>query len=108
MVGDTFIQTGRPSTKVFTVADGHKTPGYIEVKLHHPVRDPAWSVDMVYALADQSLLSGNKFAQAGYVKICDNQEVNIYDGRTAKIIVSEKAVLKGWFFPKARMWSIPL
>ena len=25
MVGDPFIQTGRPSTKVFTVADGHKT-----------------------------------------------------------------------------------
>ena len=63
---------------------------------------------MVPSLADQSLLSGNKFAQAGYVTIGDNQEVNIYDGRTAKIIVSEEAVLKGWFFPKARMWRIPL
>ena len=89
MVGDPFIQTGRPSTKVFTVADGQKTPGSTEAKLHHPVRDPAWTVDMVPALADQSLLSGNKSSQLGYVTICDNQEVNIYDGRTAKIIVSE-------------------
>ena len=65
-------------------------------------------VDMVPSLADQSLLSGNKSAQAGYVKICDNKEVNIYDGRTAKIVVSEEAVLKGFFCPKARMWRIPL
>ena len=108
MVGDPFIQTGRPSTKFFTVADGHKTPGSIEAKLHHPVRYPARSVDMVPALANQYLLRVNKFAQAGYVTICDNQEVNIYDGRNSKIIVSEKAVLKGWFCPKARMWRIPL
>ena len=63
---------------------------------------------MVPSLSDQSLLSGNKFAQAGYVTIYDNQEVNIYDGRTAKIIVSEKAFLKGWFCPEAIMWRIPL
>ena len=108
MVGDTFIQTGQPSTKVFTVADGRKTPGSTEAKLHHPVREPARTLDMVPSLADQSLLRGKKFSQAGYFTICDNQKVNIYDGRTEKIIVSEKAVLKGWFFPKARMWSIPL
>ena len=108
MVGDPFIQTGWPSTKVFNVADSKKTSGSTEAKLHHPVRDPARKVDMFHALADQSLLSGNKFTQAGYVTICDNQEVNIYDGGTAKIIVSAKAVLKGWFFPKSRMWRIHL
>ena len=80
MVGDPFIQIGRPSTKVFTVKDGHNTPGSTEAKIHHPVRETAQTVDMVFVLADQSLLSGNKFAQAGYVTICDNQEVNIYDG----------------------------
>ena len=103
MVGDPHIQTGQPSTKVFTVADGHKTPGSTEAKLHHPVREPAQTVNMVPPFADQYLLSGNKLAQAGYVTICNNQEVNIYDGQTAKIIVSEKGALKGWFFPKARM-----
>ena len=59
MVGDPFIHTGRPSTKVFTVAYGHKTPGSTEAKLHHPVREPARMVEMVPGLADQSLLSGN-------------------------------------------------
>ena len=73
MVGNPFFQTGRTSTKVFTVEDSHKTPGSTEANLHHTVRDPARTVDMVPALADQSLLSGNKFAQAGYVTICDNQ-----------------------------------
>ena len=38
IVGDLFIQNGRSYTKVFTVADGHKTPGSTEAKLHHPVR----------------------------------------------------------------------
>ena len=102
MVGDPFIQTGRPSTKVFTVAYGHKTLGSTEAKLHHPEREPARTVEMVPALTDQSLLSGNKIPQAGYVTICDNQEVNIYHSRTAKIIVSEKAFLKGWFSPKPK------
>ena len=63
---------------------------------------------MVPALVDQYLLSANKIFQVGYVTICNNQEVNIYDDRTAKIIASEEVVLKGWFFPKARMWHIPL
>ena len=40
--------------------------------------------------------------------ICDDAEVNIYDGRTVKITVSEEAVLKGWWCPRTRMWRIPL
>ena len=96
MVGDTFIQTGHPSTKVFTNADSQLTPGSKMAKLHHPVWEPSQTVDIVPALADQSLLSGNKFAEVGYVSICDDAEVNIYDGRTVKIVVSKVAVLKGW------------
>ena len=51
---------------------------------------------MAPALADQSLISGGNFAEAGYISICDGEEVNIYDGRTARIEVSEAAVLRGW------------
>ena len=76
--------------------------------MHHPVRKPARTVNIVPGLADQSLLSGGKFSKAGYVSICDNTEVNIYDGRTVKITVSEEAVLKGWRCPRTRMWRIPL
>ena len=108
MEGDPLIQTDQSSTKVFTVATGHKTPGSRVAKLHHPVRKPARTVDIVPVLADQSLISGEKFAKAGYVLICDDEEVNIYDGRTFKIIVSEEAVLKGSRCPRTRMWRIPL
>ena len=57
---------------------------------------------MVPALADQSLLSGAKFDEAGYISVWDGYEVNLYDSHTARIIVSEEAVLKGWFLPTLR------
>ena len=44
---------------------------------------------MVSALASQSLLSGRKFTKAGYVTIYDGDEVNIFNGCTTKITVSE-------------------
>ena len=53
------------------------------------------TVDIFPALSDQSLLSGNKFVEAGYVSTCDDSEVNIYDGRTVKIVISKAVVLKG-------------
>ena len=90
------------------MAIGHKTPRSRVAKLHHPVHDPARTVDIVPGLADQSLLIREKFAKAGYVLICDDAEVNIYDGRTVKITVSEEAVLKGWRCPRTRIWRIPL
>ena len=108
MVGDTFTQTRQTSTKVFTVSDGHLTPGSMMAKLHHPLQEPAQTVDTVPVLADQSLLSGNKFAKAGYVSICDDVEVNIYDGRIIKIVVSKASVLKGRRYPRTRMCCVPL
>ena len=97
MIGDPFIKTTRQSTKVFSVADGRQTPGSNIAKLNQPVREPALTVDMVPALSGQSLLSGATFAEAGYISVCDGNKVNLYDSQTARIIVSEEAVLKGWF-----------
>ena len=105
---DPFIHTGQPSAKVFALADGRPAPATTVAKLAHNVREPARSVDIVPSLAGNSLLSGGKFAEAGYISICDGDEVNIYDGRTAKVVVSEEAVLKGWFCPRQRLWRIPL
>ena len=59
------------------------------------MRDPALKVNIIPELANQLLPSEGKFAEAGYVSICDGNRVNIYDGRTATITVSEEAVLKG-------------
>ena len=63
---------------------------------------------MVPALANQSLLSGGKFAEAGYVSVCNGDEVKIYYGQTATIIVSEDVVLKGWWCTRTKLWRIPL
>ena len=95
MIGDQFIQTTQKSTKVFSVADGCRTPVSNITKLHYPVHKHARTVDMVAALAVQSLLSGEKMAEAGYISVCDGDEVNLYDSRTARIVVSKEAVLKG-------------
>ena len=96
MVGDPFIQTIKQSTKVFSVANGRQTPRSNITKLHHPVREPAQTVDMVP--------NGAKFSEAGYISVCDRDKVNLCDSRTACIVVSEEAVLKGWFCPHTKMW----
>ena len=87
-VGDPYIQTDHISTKVVSVVDGHRTPASTVAKLHHPVREPPRTVDMVLDLADQFLLRSRKFSEVGYISIRNGKEVNIYDGRTAQIEVS--------------------
>ena len=94
MLGNPFIKKEQRSTKIFSLAYGHPTPATNIAKLEHRAREPACTVNMVPALANQSLLSGGKFVEAGYVSVCDGDEVNIYDGQTEKITVSEDAVLK--------------
>ena len=87
MICDPFIPTTQQSTKVFSVADGRQTPGSNIAKLHHPVRKPARTFDMVPFLAGQSLLSGEFFSVAGYISVCYGDEVNLYYSRTARIKV---------------------
>ena len=49
-------------------------------KLDHRVRELARILNMVPALSNQSLLSRGKFAEVGYVPVCDVDEVKIYNG----------------------------
>ena len=88
MVGEPFIQTKHMSINIFALADGHTTPATTIAMLEHKVREPARTVNMVQELANKSLLSGGKFSEAGYISVCDGEEVNIYGGHTAKITVS--------------------
>ena len=108
MLGDPFIHTEQRSIKIFALADGHPTAATKIAKLEHRVREPACTVNMVPELNNQSLLSGVKFAEVGYVSVCDGDEVQIYYGQTAAITVSEDAALKGWQFPHTKLWRIPL
>ena len=76
--------------------------------MEQKIQDPARTVNMVPSLANQSLISGGKFIEAGYVSVCDWEEVNIYNVHTAKITVSEKSVLTGWRCSRTRLWIISL
>ena len=54
-----------------------------------------------------TLISGVKLADVYYVTILDKESTNIYDGKTTKIIISEKAVLSGYRTEEG-LWRIPL
>jgi len=97
-----------PSTKVFHVPTGGTAQAPLTEKLHHDLREPAISVDIVPSLTDNTLISTGKFTDANYFAVYDDKEVNIYDGNTTKIYITEKAVLQGFRCPTSKLWRIPL
>ena len=103
-----FIPTGKPSTKVFQLPDGTRTPASDIQQLHHNVRQPAKDVHIVPTIDKNSLLSIPKFAAAGYITVFDGEEVNIYDAYNTKVIVTREAILRGWFDKTANLWRVPL
>ncbi len=77
-------------------------------KLHHNLREPAHSVNIVPSLVGNSLLSTVKMVEAGYTAIYDDKEVNFYNTATTKITVLADAILKGWQCPRAKLWHVSL
>jgi len=108
MEGDDFIPTDEPSGKVFYMPTGDSTPASTKAKLHHEVREPARTVDMVPELKQNSLLSGPKFADANYITILTPTEVLIYDAHGLKITTNKEAVLRGWRDEVSGLWRVPL
>ena len=76
---DPYINTGKKSSKIFQMPNGKTTPATAQGLLHHKVREPARTIDVVPAVCTQSLISMSKFADADYFAIFDKDEVNIYD-----------------------------
>jgi hypothetical protein len=103
-----FIPTGKPSTKVFQLPDGKRTPASDIQQLHHNVRQLAKDVHIVTTIASNSLLSTAKFTAAGYITVFDGKEVNIYDANNTKVSVTREALLQGWFDKTANLWRVPL
>jgi hypothetical protein len=77
-------------------------------KLHHNLREPACSVNIVQSLIGNSLLSTVKMVEAGYIATYDDKEVNFYNTVTTKITVLADTILKGWQYPQAKLWRAPL
>ena len=73
----------------------------------HELREPATKVDIFPGLTN-TLISTGKLVEGGYFAVYDENEVNIYDGKNAKIIITEEAFLKGYRFPREKLWRIPL
>ena len=99
--GDPFIPTGRQSTKVFQTPTGHKAPASEIRLLDHDLRSPATELHMMPGLTETTLVSAAKLAEAGYVSIFDNDEVNVYDTYNTVITVSRSEVLRGYKCPQS-------
>ena len=73
----------------------------------HELREPATEVEIFLGLTN-TLLSTRKLVEGGYFAVYDKNEVNIYDGKKSKTIITEEAVLKGYRCPREKLWMIPL
>ena len=78
-----------------------------KAKLKHDVREPAKTVDMVPGLKNNSLISGPKFADAGYITVLTPTELLIYDGVDLQMAVNKDAFIKGWRDANG-LWRMPL
>ena len=103
-VVDPFIKTGELSHKQFQVPTGQIVQAMEQVKLFHDVREPARTVDLVPAMKKDTLISVGKFADAGYLTVFDEEEVNIYDGLKTKIEINDEAIIKGWRDPEMGLY----
>jgi hypothetical protein len=67
------------STALFHLPNGVITAATMIHKLHHSLREPACSVNIVPSLVGNSLLSTVKMVEVGYTAIYDDKEVNFYE-----------------------------
>ena len=100
-IGHPFRFLNRPSDKVFHLPTGGTARSSVKAKLMHELREPATKLDIFPGLTN-TLLSTGKLVEGGYFAIYDKNEVNIYDGKKEKIIITEEAVLKGYRRPRKK------
>jgi hypothetical protein len=90
------LPTGTLSTAMFHLPNKATAAATMIHRLHHNLREPACSINIVPSLVGNSLLSTVKMVEAGYTAIYDDKEVNFYDTGTTRITVSADVILKGW------------
>jgi hypothetical protein len=107
-INDPCRQTGLPSNKQFILPDGTVIPATEIAEYPFDVRKLAKVLHIMPGVSQNSLLSTVKFADANYITIFDNDEVNIYDANNTIITVTKGAILRGWRDTKTNLWRIPL
>ncbi len=102
---DPFHPTTVTSTKVFQLPTGGTAQATHLSQLLLDVRPPANQVDIVPNLT-QTLLSGSKFADAGYTAVYNKDEVNFYNSND--IHIAATSILQGYRCPRTGLWRVPL
>ena len=103
-----FEETDEVSDRVFAVATGALAAATSIKKLKHNLREEARRVHMVPGITTASLLSTGELADAKYISIFGEEEVNIYDANNTKITCTRGAVLRGYRDRNAGVYRIPL
>ena len=99
--------TGQPSKKKVNMPNGQMERGGKRLKWNNGLRSPANEADSIPAIRT-SLVSTSKVADAGYISVFDDEEVNVYDARTTKITTSSEPVMTGWRDKETGLWRVPL
>ena len=98
---------GEISKNIFMLPDGHAVKATDKLTLRHKLRKGALEMNVTPGV-HTSLISVCQMADEGYVMLFDENECNIYDGEKVKIVISEKAVSKGYRCKNSGLWRIPL
>ena len=96
------------SPKRFRNANGSISEAGKKARLPFDMRHPATDADTVPDVADNSLLSTSKTADANYATVFTKHDVKVFDMEAAPFNASGKVVLQGWRCPETRLWRIPL
>jgi hypothetical protein len=105
--GNSFLPTGNISDKTFKYGNGTTAATYELRELYFDLSAPARDVHMFQGVRHM-LLSMNRIAEAEYISIFDEDNVNIYNTTNMKITVSHSIILRGYCGASSGLWSIPL
>jgi hypothetical protein len=102
-----FQSTGRQSDKVFCLPNRAPEAASKIGELATNVRARARNVHITPGIAESSLISIVKFAEAGYTTIFTGNQVNIYDQHNTVITVLQVAIICSWCEPNG-LYRIPI
>ena len=108
MNNNEFILTDEQSNRVFHMPRGTTTKARVKSKMHHNLREPTITVDMVPELNHNSLMSARKFVDDNYTTVLNLEEVLIYDGNAVKSRASGKRNTNSMEMQKSGLWRVPL
>ena len=100
-------RTGVASNKVFILPNGQSIAATEMAEYPFNLRPPANDVHITPGITSNSLLSTGKLADADYITVFDNEQVNVYDVNDINITVTRGAIIRGWR-DDTGLWRIPL